>query len=191
MEYFKTSTANLLTAEGVAGVAHHVALSVVGAEHMPDRIYMRAKVAQERMIEAGNVPYTIVRATQFFEFLSWIANLGGERDTLCLSTALMQPLATDDVAIALARIALAAPVIGIVVVAGPETLPIADFVSRFPSSSGDKRSVVGDPEARYAGASLATRGLNPGANARIGGTRFEDWAAQTGFQGYAKRRYGK
>src|SRR5262245_38103695 len=169
LNFFETSTRNLLAAEAAGGVKHHVALSVVGADRLPDSGYMRAKVAQEALIKAGKVPYTIVRATQFFEFLGGIAGTG--TDTVHLPTAPMQPLAADDVAAALAEVAVSAPVNGIIEVAGPETLPIAEFVRRFLTASGDKRKVVADPQARYFGAALDDRGLNPGANARIGPTR--------------------
>ena len=142
MEFFKTSTGNLLAAEREAGVGHHVALSVVGADRLPDSGYMRAKVAQEGLIQSGGVPYTIVRATQFFEFLGGIAEQGdGE---IRLPTAPMQPLAADDVASALADVALKPPVNGTVEVAGPESLSIADFVGRFLASSGDKSWVSQD-----------------------------------------------
>ena len=149
MEFFDTSTRNLLAAEAAAGVGHHVALSVVGADRMPDSGYMRAKVNQEKLIEAGGVPYTIVRATQFFEFLGWIADSGAEGDTVRLSTAPMQPLAADDVAAALADVAVGAPLNATVELAGPETMSIAEFVGRFMAASGDKRTVIADPQARY------------------------------------------
>jgi len=181
MEFFKTSTGNLLAAEREAGVGHHVALSVVGADRLPDSGYMRAKVAQEGLIPSGGVPYTIVRATQFFEFLGGIAEQGeGE---IRLPTAPMQPLAADDVASALADVALKPPVNGTVEVAGPESLSIADFVGRFLASSGDKRKVVADPQARYFGAALDDRGLNPGAGALIGPTRLEEWFSRSGTRG--------
>ena len=178
MAFFRASTLNLLAAGRAAGVAHHVALSVVGADRMPGSGYMRAKVAQERLIEAGGVPYTIVRATQFFEFLGRIADLGGEGDTLRLPTAPMQPLAADDVAAVLTEVALAAPANGMVEVAGPETLPIAEFVGRYLRGRGDGRTVVGDAAVPYAGAMLDARGLNPAANARLGPTRFDEWAGR-------------
>ena len=175
LEFFETSTRNLLAAEEAAGVRHHVALSVVGADRLPDSGYMRAKVAQERLIAAGGVPYTIVRATQFFEFLGAIAGPPSGGDTVRLPTAPMQPLAADDVAAALADVAVGTPVKGIVELAGPEALPIAEFVGRFLAASGDKRTVVADPQARYFGTALDDRGLNPGANPRVGPTRFETW----------------
>jgi len=181
MEFFDKSTRNLLSAEAAAGVGHHVALSVVGADRMVDSGYMRAKVNQEKVIEAGGVPYTVLRATQFFEFLGGIAGQGdGE---IRLPTAPMQPLAADDVAAALADIALKPPLNGTVEVAGPESLSIADFVGRFLAASGDKRKVIADPEAGYFGAALDDRGLNPGAGALIGPTRFEEWFSRSGTRG--------
>ena len=137
---------------------------------------MRAKVHQEKLIAAGRVPYTVVRATQFFEFLGWIA---GDGDPVRVPTAPMQPLAADDVAAALADICAGPPTNGMVELAGPESAPIAEFVGRYLAASGDKRRVVADPQARYFGAALDDRGLNPGANPRIGPTRFEAWIART------------
>src|SRR4051794_412400 len=162
MEFFDRSTRNLLAAEA-AGVRHHVALSVVGADRMPDSGYMRAKVNQEKLIEAGPVPYTIVRATQFFEFLGGIADSGAEGDAVRLSTAPMQPVAADDVAAALADVALGAPLNATVELAGPEMTSIADLVGRFMAASGDKRTVIADPQAPYSGAVLDGRGIAPGA----------------------------
>lgn len=179
LEFFETSTRNLLAAATAAGVGHYVALSVVGADRLPDSGYMRAKVAQEKLIEAGGVPYTVVRATQFFEFLGGIAGSGGDGDTLRLPTQPMQPLAADDVAAALADVAPGAPANATVELAGPETRSIAEFVGRFLAASGDKRTVVADPDARYYGAALDARGLNPGANPRLGPTRFEAWFDRT------------
>jgi len=175
LDFFETSTRNLLAAEAAAGVGHHVALSVVGADRLPDSGYLRAKFAQERLIKAGSVPYTILRATQFFEFLGGIAGSAAAGDTVRLPTAPMQPLAADDVAAALADVAVEAPMNGIVELAGPEALPIAAFVGRFLAASGDTRAVVPDPKARYYGAMLDDRGLIAGDNPRIGPTRFEAW----------------
>lgn len=179
LEFFETSTRNQLAAEAAAGVGHHVALSVVGADRLPGSGYMRAKVAQERLIAGGRVPYTIVRATQFFEFLGGIAGPRADGDTVRLPTAPMQPLAADDVAATLAEVALGAPANGIVEVAGPETRPIAEFVGRALAASGDARAVVADPQARYFGAALDDRGLNPGDNPRVAPTRFEDWLGRS------------
>jgi uncharacterized protein YbjT (DUF2867 family) len=181
MAFFDASTRNLLAAERTAGVRHHVALSVVGADRMPGSGYMRAKVAQEKLIGAGGVPYTIVRATQFFEFLGWLAGSGG--DTVRLPAAPMQPLAADDVAAALADVCAGAPANGMVELAGPESLPIAEFVGKFLAASGDNRTVIADPQALYSGAALDSQGLNPGANPRLGPTRFEEWAARAGLRG--------
>ena len=179
MAFFDTSTRNLLAAERAAGALHHVALSVVGADRMPDSGYMRAKVNQESLIKAGGVPYSIVRATQFFEFLGGIADSGAEGDTVRLSTAPMQPMAADDVAAALADVAVGAPLNATVEVAGPEALSIAEFVGRFLAASGDKRRVIADPQATYYGAVMGSRGIAPGANPRLGPTRFEQWFRQS------------
>jgi uncharacterized protein YbjT (DUF2867 family) len=174
LEFFETSTRNILAAESAAGVRHHVALSVVGADRIPDSGYMRAKVAQERLIKASGVPYTILRATQFFEFLGAIAGPGA--DTVRVSDAPMQPMAADDVAAALADVAVGSPANGMLEVAGPESLSIAAFVGKALAASGDTRRVVADPQARYYGAVLDDLGLRPrGANPRIGPTRFEAW----------------
>jgi uncharacterized protein YbjT (DUF2867 family) len=174
LEFFETSTRNILSAEAAAGVRHHVALSVVGADRIPDSGYLRAKFAQEKLIKAGGVPYTILRATQFFEFLSAIA--GPDADTVRVSDAPMQPIAADDVAVALADVAVGSPTNGILEVAGPESLPIAAFVGKALAASGDTRRVVADPKARYYGAALDDHGLTPrGANPRIAPTRFEAW----------------
>jgi uncharacterized protein YbjT (DUF2867 family) len=175
LEFFETSTRNLLAAERAAGVGHHVALSVVAADRIPDSGYMRAKVAQEGLIKSGKVPYTIVRATQFFEFLGGIADAGAVGATVRLPTAPMQPMAADDVASALADVALDTPVNGIVEVAGPELLSIAAFVGRYLAATGDKRTVVPDSQARYYGAAVDDRGLIPAGPPRIGPTRFETW----------------
>jgi uncharacterized protein YbjT (DUF2867 family) len=179
MEFFDKSTRNLLVAEAAAGVKHHVALSVVGADRMMDSGYMRAKVNQEKVSEAGSVPYTIVRATQFFEFLGYLADSGAEGDTVRLSTAPMQPLAADDVAAALADVAVGAPLNATVELAGPEKTSIAEFVGRFMVASGDKRTVIADPQALYTGAKMGDRGIAPGPNPRLGPTRFEDWYARS------------
>ena len=183
MEFFGTSTRNLLAAEASAGVRHHVALSVVGADRMRDSGYMRAKVNQEERIVAGGVPYSIVRATQFFEFLGYIADSGGEGDTVRLSTAPMQPLAADDVATALADVAVGAPLNATIELAGPEKMSIAAFVGRFMAASGDERKLIADPQALYTGAVMDGRGIAPGANPRLGPTRFDDWFARAALKG--------
>jgi uncharacterized protein YbjT (DUF2867 family) len=174
LEFFETSTHNILAAEAAAGVKHHIALSVVGADRIPDSGYMRAKVAQEKLIKAGVVPYTILRATQFFEFLGAIAGQGA--GTVRVSDAPMQPMAAADVAAALADVAVGSPANGMLEVAGPESLSMAAFVGKALAASGDTRSVVADSQARYYGAVLDELGLTPrGANPRIGPTRFEVW----------------
>ena len=177
LEFFETSTRNILAAEAVSGVKHHVALSVVGADRIPDSGYMRAKVAQEKLIKASGAPYTILRATQFFEFLGPIAGPG--TGTVRLPSAPMQPLAADDVAAALADVAMGSPANGVLEVAGPESLSIAAFVGKALAASGDKRTVVADPQARYYGAALDDLGLKPrNPNPRIGPTRFEEWVSR-------------
>jgi len=174
LEFFEASTRNILAAEAAAGVKHHVALSVVGDDCIPDSGYMRAKVAQEKLIGAGKVPYTILRATQFFEFLAAIAAPGA--GTVHVSDAPMQPLAADDVAAALADVTVGSPANSVLEVAGPESLPMAAFVGKALAASGDTRSVVADRQARYYGAALDDLGLRPrGANPRIAPTRFEAW----------------
>jgi uncharacterized protein YbjT (DUF2867 family) len=176
LEFFETSTRNILAAEAAAGVGHHVALSVVGADRLPDSGYMRAKVAQERLIKGGKVPYTIVRATQFFEFVGAIAESGADGGAVRVPDAPMQPLAADDVAAALADVAVGPPANATLELAGPEAQPMAAFVRRALAASGDTRAVVADPQARYFGTALDARGLTPdGANPRIGPTRFEEW----------------
>jgi uncharacterized protein YbjT (DUF2867 family) len=184
LEFFETSTRNILAAEAAAGVKHHVAVSIAGADCIPDSGYMRAKVAQEKLIKASKVPYTILRATQFFEFLGAIAGPG--TDTVHVSDAPMQPIAADDVAAALADVAVGPPANGMLEVAGPEALSMAAFVGKALAASGDTRTVVADPQARYYGAVLDDLGLKPrGANPRIAPTRFNDWLSR---EGITKRR---
>jgi uncharacterized protein YbjT (DUF2867 family) len=179
LNFFETSTRNLLRAEADAGVGHHVALSVVGADRLPDSGYMRAKVAQETLIQSAKVPYTIVRATQFFEFLGAIAGPSTGGDTVRLPPALMQPIASDDVAAALADVAVGRPVNGMVEVAGPEPLPMDALVRRFLRAHQDTRQVVADVHARYFGTELNDQSLTPGDNARLAPTRFEDWLSRS------------
>ena len=178
LNFFETSTRNLLRAEADAGVGHHVALSVVGADRMLDNGYMRAKVVQEALIRSAKVPYTIVRATQFFEFLGAIAGSSTEGGKVRLPPVRMQPIAADDVAAALADVAVGTPVNGIVEVAGPESLPLDELVRRFLSATGDSRPVIADAHAQYYGAQVNDSSLTPGDNARIGSTRFERWLKQ-------------
>jgi uncharacterized protein YbjT (DUF2867 family) len=175
-EFFTTSTRNLLAAEREAGVGHHLAVSIVGCDRLPDSGYLRAKVAQEAEIEAGGVPFTILRATQFFEFLSQIVDSGADGDErVRLSTGLMQLVAADDVAATVAELAIAAPVGGRVKLGGPEKLGIDAWARRLFKTSGDAREVVSDPHARYFGTELTGGELTPGEGARIGATDFEAW----------------
>jgi uncharacterized protein YbjT (DUF2867 family) len=179
LEFFEASTRNLLAAEAATGVGHHIALSVVGADRLPESGYMRAKVAQEGLIRSAGIPFTIVRATQFFEFLDAIAGSGTDGDTVRVPAAMMQPLAAEDVAAALADIAVNEPVNGVVELAGPEALRLDDLVRRFLATSRDTRQVTTDAGARYFGAMLDDRSLTPGDNPRLGPTRFEDWLSRS------------
>src|SRR4051794_41132406 len=176
-EFFTTSTRNQLAAERDAGVGHHLAVSIVGADRLPDSGYLRAKVAQEAEIQAGPIPYTILRATQFFEFLPQIAEAGAEGDSVRLSTGLMQFVAADDVAAAVAELATEAPVDGRVELGGPEALGIDAWARRLFAATGDERTVIGDPHARYYGTELHDGELTPGDGARIGPTDFDTWFA--------------
>src|SRR5918997_2241879 len=175
LELFETSGRNLLAAEAAAGVRHHVALSIVGTDRTPGNGYFRAKVAQEKLIEASGIPYTIVRSTQFLEFLGGIAASSAEDGKVRVSTGLFQPIAADDVAALVADAAHAKPANGIVEIAGPERAPFDEIVARYLKAVGDPREVVGDPEARYFGALVEERSLVPLGEARLGPTRFEDW----------------
>lgn len=178
MEFFKTSTSNLLTYEAAAGVGHHVALSVVGSERLIESGYFRAKIAQENLIKGSSIPYSIVRATQFFEFVKGIADISTEGNQVRLPLALIQPMAADDVASAVGRIALGAPRNGTVEVGGPEQFRLDKLVRRGLAARKDPREVVADPQARYYGAELSERTLLPGDDAQLGETRFEDWLSQ-------------
>jgi uncharacterized protein YbjT (DUF2867 family) len=178
LHFFDTSTRNLLRAAADAGVGHYVALSVVGADRLPDSGYMRAKVAQEALIRSATVPYTIVRATQFFEFLGAIAGSSPAGDMVRLPPARMQPIAADDVAAALADVAVGTPVNGMVEVAGPEPLPMDALVRRFLRAHQDTRQVVADVHARYFGTELNDHSLTPGDNPRLAPTRLEDWLSR-------------
>jgi uncharacterized protein YbjT (DUF2867 family) len=176
-EFFTTSSRNLLAAERDAGVGHHVAVSIVGADLLPDSGYLRAKVAQEEVIALGPIPYTILRSTQFFEFLGRIADGGAEGDTVRLSNGLMQLVASDDVAATVAELATAAPVGGRVELGGPEALGIDDWARRLFAATGDERTVITDPHARYFGTELHGGELTPGDSARIGAIDFDTWMA--------------
>jgi uncharacterized protein YbjT (DUF2867 family) len=174
-EFFTTSTRNLVRAERDAGVAHHVAVSIVGADRLPDSGYLRAKVAQEAEIAAGTTPFTILRATQFFDFLPQIAESGAEGDTVRLSTGRMQLVAVDDVAATVAELAVGAPVRGRVELGGPEALGVDDWARRLFAAVGDDRTVIGDPHARYFGTELHGGELTTGEGARIGAIDFDMW----------------
>jgi uncharacterized protein YbjT (DUF2867 family) len=179
LEFFTTSTGNLLAAARTAGVGHHVALSVVGTERLQESGYLRAKLTQEQLIKESGLPYSIVHATQFFEFVSGIADAATDGTTVRLSPALVQPIAADAVASAVARTAVGEPVNGIIEIAGPEQFGLDELIRKGLSFRGDPRAVVADPEARYYGARLGERTLLPGADALTLDPRFEDWLVQT------------
>src|SRR5262247_4384154 len=175
LEFFQTSGRNVHAAEAAAGVRHHVAVSIVGTDRMPDNGYFRAKVAQEHLIEASGIPYTIIRATQFMEFLGGIAEAGAQGSTVRLSPGLFQPIAADDVAAITAEVALASPRRGIVEIAGPERAPLDAFVARYLQAVGDPRAVVRDPEARYFGGRVEEHSLVPLGDARLGRIGLDAW----------------
>jgi uncharacterized protein YbjT (DUF2867 family) len=175
LEFFQTSGRNLLAAEAAAGVRTHVALSIVGADRSPEIGYFRAKVAQEKLIEACGIPYTIVRSTQFLEFLGGIAASGADGDVVRISPGLFQPIAADDVASIVAEVALAPPRNGIVEIAGPERAPFSDIVARYLKAVGDARQVVSDPEAHYFGGRVEERSLVPLGEARLGRIGLDEW----------------
>jgi len=178
MEFFQTSGANLLAAEAAAGVRHHVALSIVGDDRLPGSGYLRAKVAQENLIKASGIPFTIIRSTQFFEFAKGIIQSATDGQTVRLSSALMQPIAADDVAAALTGFALSKPLNGIVEIAGPDSIRMDEFARRFLSAMHDPRKVTTDANALYFGTELNDKSLTPGKNARLAPTHFEKWLAQ-------------
>jgi uncharacterized protein YbjT (DUF2867 family) len=175
LDFFETSGRNLLAAETAAGVRHHVALSIVGTDRTPDNGYFRAKVAQEKLIESSGVPYTIIRATQFLEFLRAIADSSTDGSTVRVSPGLFQPIAADDVAVVVADVALAAPRNGIVEIAGPERAPFDEIVARYLKAVGDPRQVVRYPEARYWGGRVEERSLVPLGEARLGRIALDEW----------------
>jgi uncharacterized protein YbjT (DUF2867 family) len=177
MAFFTTAGHHLLDAEAAAGVGHHVVLSIVGVDRLPDSGYMRAKVAQEEIAAASGVPYTIVRSTQFFEFLRGIADAATEGDTVRVSPATVQPIAAEDVAALVTDAVLAAPVGGTVEIGGPATVPLSDLVAGLLAADGDPRTVVADPHARYYGAELDDSTLTTGPNATLAPTTFEHWLA--------------
>jgi uncharacterized protein YbjT (DUF2867 family) len=176
LEFFETSTRNLLAAEAAAGVEHHVALSVVGTQRLEESGYFRAKIAQEKLIVGSSIPYSIVHATQFFEFLPALADMHADGDTVRVPAALFQPMAADDVAAAVARVAVGSPVNGIVEVGGPEVFRLDVLIRRHLRAHDDAREVIADPNARYSGARLEERTLVPADDATLGAIRYADWA---------------
>jgi len=178
MEFFMTSTRNLIAAEDAANVGHHVALSVVGTERLTESGYFRAKLAQEQLIAESSIPYSIVRATQFYEFVKRIADDATDGDTVRLPPALIQPMAADDVAAGVGRVAVGKPLDGMVEIGGPEQLRLDELIRGVLKSRNDPRTVVTDPRARYFGINPSERVLLPGAGARLAETRFSDWLEQ-------------
>jgi uncharacterized protein YbjT (DUF2867 family) len=178
MDFFTTSTGNLIAAEATAGVAHHVALSVVGTERLTESGYFRAKLAQEELIASSPIPYSLVRATQFYEFVQRIADDATDGNTVRLPPALIQPMAADDVASGLGRVAVGAPLNGMVEIAGPEQFRLDELVRGALTRRDDPREVVTDPQARYFGINPSERALIPGTDARLAETRFSDWLEQ-------------
>src|SRR5204863_1705420 len=175
LEFFETSGRNLFPAEAAAGVRHHVALSIVGTDRTPDNGYFRAKVAQEKLVKASGIPYTIIRSTQFMEFLRGIADSATDGNVVRISPGPFQPIAADDVARNVADVALSAPRNGIVEIAGPERAPFNDIIARYLKAVGDPREVVRDPEARYWGGRVEERSLVPLGEARLGRIGFDEW----------------
>ncbi len=179
LEFFETSGRNLLTAEAAAGVGHHVALSVVGTDRLLASGYFRAKMAQENLIKASPIPYTIVRATQFFEFVSSIAQSATEGQTVRLPPAQMQPIVSDDVAAVMAEVAVKEPLNGTIELAGPEPIRLDELVRKFLSATRDARTVTTDARAGYFGMPVNDQSLTPGDHPRLGPTRFEDWLSRS------------
>lgn len=179
LAFFETSTRNVLAAEATAGVGHHVALSVVGTERLSESGYFRAKIAQEELIESSSIPYSIVHATQFFEFVDRIADAATDGNTVRLAPALVQPMAAEDVASAVARVAVGAPVNGIIEIAGPQQFRLDELVRRSLSARHDSRDVITDAYARYFGAELHEHTLVPADDAQLAQTRFDHWLSQS------------
>ena len=178
MNFFQTSSRNLLAADAAAGVGHHVALSVVGTERLAESGYFRAKIAQEELIRASSIPYSIVHATQFFEFVNGIADAATDGNTVRLPPALIQPMAADDVATGVGLVAVGAPLNGTVEIAGPEQFRLDELVRGALKARNDPREVITDPQAQYFGINPSERTLLPEEDARIAATRFEDWSKQ-------------
>ena len=182
MDFFQTSTRNLLNAEAAAGVGHHVALSIVGTDRLPDSGYMRAKVAQEKLIKESSIPYSIVRATQFFEFVLRIADSATEGNTVRLPPVGFQPLAADDVAKVVSKVAIGSPLNGVLEIAGPERFRFDELIRLGLNARKDPREVMADPDARYFGAKLSDGSLVPSGDALLGDMRFEDWLSGSASQ---------
>ncbi|CCH17137.1 SDR family oxidoreductase [Micromonospora lupini] len=178
-EFFETSTRTLLAAAATAGVGHHVVLSIVGSDRLPDSGYMRAKVAQEKLVAASGLPYSVVHATQFFEFVQGIVDAATDGDTVRLAPVFIQPMAADDVATEVTAVAVGAPVNGVVEIAGPEQFRLDELGRSVLAARDDSRAVVTDPDARYFGATLGVRSLVPADGARIAATRLDEWRART------------
>ena len=178
MNFFQTSTRNLLSYEAAAGVGHHVALSIVGSERIPDSGYMRAKVAQEKLIKEGSIPYSIIHSTQFFEFVKRIADEATAGNSIHLPPVLFQPIAADDVVSALLKVATSSPLNGAIEIAGPEQFRFDELVRQRLRGLNDPREVIADPHARYFGAEMSENSLVPIGAAQLGQTRFEDWEKQ-------------
>jgi len=178
LNFFQTAGRNLAAAERIAGVRHHIALSVVGTDRLPESGYLRAKFAQEELIRASGIPYTIIRSTQFFEFLGGIAQSATDGQSVHLSPAHLQPIASDDVAALVTKVATMAPANGVIELAGPERIGLDDLVRRYLAAKRDTREVVTDIHARYFGTELNDKSLTPGDNPHIGPTSFETWLAQ-------------
>ena len=179
LQFFETSTRNLLAAEARTGVTHHIAVSIVGCEQLPASGYLRAKVAQEKLIKASSIPYTIVRATQFFEFVGRIADEATKGQTVRVPSVLFQPIFSDDLAAELARIAIARPLNGTIEIAGPDIAPFDQFIRKYLAAHRDRRTVITDDQAPYFGTILKERSLVPGENALLGSTHFADWLGRT------------
>ena len=182
MKFFETSTRNLLFYEAAAGVGHHVALSIVGSERIPDSGYMRAKVAQEKLIKESPIPYSIVHATQFFEFIKSIADAATTGNIVRIPPVAFQPIAAEDVASAVTKVAVGLPRNGTIEIAGPERFGFDEFLRRGLRARNDPRQVIADPKARYFGAELSENSLVPIDDAQLGEIRFEDWVNQSGSQ---------
>src|SRR5947207_4776175 len=187
LKFFETSTRNLLTYEAAAGVGHHVALSVVGTDQLSESGYFRAKIAQEKLIKESSIPYSIVHATQFFEFLKGLADISFDGEKVRLPPVLFQPMAADDVASAVERIAVGPPLNGIVEIGGPEEFRVDELVQRRLTSLKDPREVIADPNARYSGAEVGERTLVPGKDARLETTPFDTWLTQSAATGLAAK----